>query len=207
MTSMSGQRQPAGEPAPGEMAHGDPVRDDAGDAGLGSGEFTAAGGDGQPVGPGEAGGVQQVQQEARSAQQDAFGTAGGAGGGTSLGQQVAGGQAAMSGGGRPAAGEMSVSWREIQAVFVDNPRGAVEQASAVTEQAVAAFVDALRRRQASLAEAGPGSAGDGAPDGTERLRAALQRYRAFCEQLDQLDQQLAGRAGDTQPAGSTPAAA
>jgi hypothetical protein len=65
-------------------------------------------------------------------------------------------------------------WNQIQAAFVDDPRGSVTQAASMADEAIEAFVSAARERQAWLASSWQG------PDaGTEELRTALRDYRAF----------------------------
>jgi hypothetical protein len=81
-------------------------------------------------------------------------------------------------------------WHEIQVMFVDNPRASVQQAAALGETAVARLIDAVRQQQAMLPAAS--AAADGG-DNTEQLRAALQQYRAFCQDVDGLGRQLADR--------------
>lgn len=65
-------------------------------------------------------------------------------------------------------------WSQIQAMFVDDPRGSVTQAAVMADEAIEAFIAAARERQAWLA-----SSWQGQDAGTEELRTALQGYRAF----------------------------
>jgi hypothetical protein len=74
-------------------------------------------------------------------------------------------------------------WGEIQAMFVDDPRRSVAVAEGVVNEAISAFIDAARARQASLA-----SAWQGQEAGTEELRVALQDYRAFWNSIAGLPQ-------------------
>lgn len=72
-------------------------------------------------------------------------------------------------------------WSDIAAMFVDDPRGSVAEASVMVDEAVEALIATARERQASLA------AWWQAPDAdTERLRRALQAYRAFWATVAQL---------------------
>jgi hypothetical protein len=102
-------------------------------------------------------------------------------------------------------GASAARWREIQAVFVDDPRGSVEQALHAIDDEVTAVIDALRRRQVALTPtgqangesyagqaAGPGfeSAADSNPADTERLRVALRDCRAFWTDLAELGDRL-----------------
>lgn len=65
-------------------------------------------------------------------------------------------------------------WDQIQATFVDDPRGSVTQAASMADEAIEAFISAARERQAWLA-----SSWQGPEAGTEELRTALRDYRAF----------------------------
>ncbi len=78
-------------------------------------------------------------------------------------------------------------WHDIQAMFVDDPRGSVQQAAAAADAAVSALVQTLQQRQAALVPAGSVS---GDPGDTEQLREALRSYRIFCQNLAELGQQL-----------------
>jgi hypothetical protein len=79
-------------------------------------------------------------------------------------------------------------WHDIQALFVDDPRGSVELAAAAADAAVTALVESLRQRQSALGQAGSTSAD---PGGTEQLREALRSYRFFCQSLTDIGQRLA----------------
>lgn len=93
---------------------------------------------------------------------------------------------------RPA--DLSQQWHDIQAMFVDDPRGSVDLAAAAADVAVSALVQTLQQRQSALAPAGSTSAD---PGGTEQLREALRSYRIFCQSLTEIGQRL------TQPATMT----
>jgi hypothetical protein len=68
-------------------------------------------------------------------------------------------------------------------MFVDDPRGSVAEASLMVEEAVEALITSARERQESLAASWQ------APDAdTERLRRALQAYRAFWATVARLPQ-------------------
>jgi hypothetical protein len=92
----------------------------------------------------------------------------------------------------PGSPDLSQRWHEIQATFVDDPRGSVELAAAEAREAVASFLAAISQRQESLLSASGRAASDG---NTEQLRSALQDYRAFCQTVEG----FAGRL--TQPVG------
>jgi hypothetical protein len=106
--------------------------------------------------------------------------------------------------GQPGAGS-DARWREIQATFVDDPGGSVEQALRAVDDEVTAVIDALRRRQEELAPVGQprgqtsvGQAADqpdvlaagSNPGDTERLRIALRECRAFWADLAELGDRL-----------------
>ena len=74
-------------------------------------------------------------------------------------------------------------WQDIQALFVDDPRGSVQLALQAVDGALATFVDGLRERQAALAP-------DARLGDTERLRATLRSSRAFWENLVRLGDEL-----------------
>jgi hypothetical protein len=94
---------------------------------------------------------------------------------------------------RPA--DLGQEWHDIQAMFVDDPRGSVELAAAAADSAVRALMETLHRRQSELAPTGTGSAD---PGGTEQLREALRSYRIFCQSLAEIGQRLAQPAAVTQ---------
>ena len=73
-------------------------------------------------------------------------------------------------------------WREIQARFVDEPRGAVNQADALVTEVVDAVTSGFASRKAGL-EQRWGTGGEAA---TEELRQALHAYRAFFQRLLQI---------------------
>jgi hypothetical protein len=72
----------------------------------------------------------------------------------------------------------STRWREIQVMFVDDPRSAVEMAASLVDDRSQALVAFVKEQQDSLLAAWHG---EGA--GTEELRVALQHYRAFGTRL------------------------
>jgi hypothetical protein len=82
------------------------------------------------------------------------------------------------------AADLGQQWHDIQAMFVDDPRGSVEQAAAVADAAVSELAETLRRQRASLVGA------DGDPAGTEELREALRGYRIFCQAVADVSRQL-----------------
>jgi hypothetical protein len=91
--------------------------------------------------------------------------------------------------------DLGQQWHDIQAMFVDDPRGSVELAAAAAESAVSALMEMLHQRQSALAPAGTSSAD---PGGTEQLREALRSYRIFCQSLTEIGQRLAQPATMTQ---------
>ena len=84
-------------------------------------------------------------------------------------------------------GDVGPEWHDIQAMFVDDPRGSVELAAAAAGAAVDALIATLHERQSALAPA-PGGADDSGE--TEHLREALRSYRIFCQNVANLGQQL-----------------
>jgi len=81
----------------------------------------------------------------------------------------------------PDAAQLQVNWQQVQASFVDNPRGSVAEAAALVDHAAQALAGALQQRQRRLRESwdtADGAAG-AASLGTEELRVAMQRYRTL----------------------------
>ncbi len=78
-------------------------------------------------------------------------------------------------------------WHDIQAQFVDDPRGSVQQAAAAADAAVSALAEALHERRSALSP-GPGPSED--PGDTEQLREALRSYRIFCQNLAEASKRL-----------------
>jgi hypothetical protein len=79
--------------------------------------------------------------------------------------------------------QFSRQWSDIQAGFVDDPRGAVRLAAQAADEALTALVDALRERQAALGSA------ESTQD-TELLRSALREYRQLCRGIEQVGREL-----------------
>jgi hypothetical protein len=72
----------------------------------------------------------------------------------------------------------STRWHEVQVMFVDDPRSAVELAAGLVGDSSQALVAFVKEQQGSLL-----AAWHGEDAGTEELRVALQRYRAFGTRL------------------------
>lgn len=70
-------------------------------------------------------------------------------------------------------------WHDIKASFVDDPRAAVQQASALSEEVMTALTTALERRRENLEEHWQG----GGEGDTERLRIALRGYRSLMDHI------------------------
>jgi hypothetical protein len=70
-------------------------------------------------------------------------------------------------------------WDEIQASFVDEPRGAVERADSLVAEAIKMLAETFASERANL----EGQWDRGEDVSTEDLRVALQRYRAFFGRL------------------------
>lgn len=66
-------------------------------------------------------------------------------------------------------------------MFVDNPRGSVQLAATMVEEAIETFVSDAKERQASLESSWQDHEAD-----TEALRTALRGYRAFWESMQAL---------------------
>ncbi len=70
-------------------------------------------------------------------------------------------------------------WDQIQAAFVDEPRGAVERADALVADAIAKLAEGFARTRGELEE--QWKRGDNVS--TEDLRQGLRRYRSFFTRL------------------------
>jgi hypothetical protein len=75
-------------------------------------------------------------------------------------------------------------WREIMAMFVDDPRAATERAASVVESSVEDLVRSLKGQQDSLRSSWQGGTAD-----TEALRTALKDYRSLWQRLDGIARQ------------------
>jgi hypothetical protein len=80
--------------------------------------------------------------------------------------------------------DLGEQWHDIQAMFVDDPRGSVQRAAAAADAAVSALAEELRKRRAAVSPAG----GDSAD--TEQLRESLLSYRILCQNLADVGWQL-----------------
>jgi len=74
---------------------------------------------------------------------------------------------------RALADRYRAEWRELQMRFVDDPRGATQQAAGLVEDAVQALMASLRQRARAIAEQNSGT------DDTESQLSALRDYRAL----------------------------
>jgi hypothetical protein len=82
---------------------------------------------------------------------------------------------------------LSQHWRNIQSTFVDDPSGAVSLAAEAADAAVSALVGSLQERQSALLS----TTGDMASaHDTEQLRTALQEYRVFCQDIEEIGRRL-----------------
>lgn len=70
-------------------------------------------------------------------------------------------------------------WREIQSMFVDDPRAAVDQANGLVAEVAQALTASFSQRKAALEQ----HAGAGGELETEELRQALRSYRALFERV------------------------
>jgi hypothetical protein len=74
----------------------------------------------------------------------------------------------------PSASRDDRRWREIQGMFVDDPRDSVQRASDLIDTAIEESLAGIRHRQAALASSWQNRDAD-----TEVLRVALKDYRAL----------------------------
>lgn len=109
----------------------------------------------------------------------------GMGSGTGPGMAPAGGSQAKPGtetvadtGLMADAAQVHQRWQEIQATFVDDPRGSVERAAMLADEVLNDVMAAGQQRITDLRNAWYGDGTD-----TERLRNALRRYRMFIDRL------------------------
>lgn len=70
-------------------------------------------------------------------------------------------------------------WRELQAGFVDEPRGAVREADTLVSQMMDTLASQLAEQKRVLQD-------DSGGTDTEKLRVALQRYRSLFDQMLQV---------------------
>ena len=77
-----------------------------------------------------------------------------------------------------AADSMSTRWRDIQMMFIDDPRSSAEMAASLVDDSVQELVALVREQQDSLL-----AAWHDQDTGTEELRTAVQHYRTFGTRL------------------------
>jgi hypothetical protein len=75
-------------------------------------------------------------------------------------------------------------WREIQSMFVDDPRGSVERAAELAHDTLRDLTTTLRERERDLRSTWQNTNAD-----TEELRTSLQSYRALADQISELARQ------------------
>ncbi|WP_327139523.1 hypothetical protein [Nocardia sp. NBC_01327] len=85
--------------------------------------------------------------------------------------QAAGGQSDLR--------QLREQWREVQTMFVDDPRDAVTRADGLISGTIQGFTDTYTQRRQALEK---GWSGDDSAD-TEQLRQALRGYRDLFDQL------------------------
>jgi hypothetical protein len=83
--------------------------------------------------------------------------------------------------------DLTQQWHDIQAGFVDDPRGAVRLAAQAAEDALGVLIASLRERQSALAPVIADSSGD---QDTEWLRGALRDYRVLCQNAEEIGRQI-----------------
>ena len=76
-------------------------------------------------------------------------------------------------------GDFQRRWEEVQARFVDEPHGAVEQADGLVAKLMQQLAGSFARERERL----EAQWGRGEDISTEDLRVALQRYRSFFQRL------------------------
>jgi hypothetical protein len=69
-------------------------------------------------------------------------------------------------------------WTTVQSTFVDNPRKAVEEASALVSSAIEEIDERFKNRRTEIDKQSKGASAT-----TEDLRVALQQYRDFFDRL------------------------
>jgi hypothetical protein len=75
--------------------------------------------------------------------------------------------------------QLRARWNEIQGMFVDDPRSAVQQADALVSEVVKKIIKIFASEHSSL----EGQWNQGIDVSTEDLRKALQHYRSFFNRL------------------------
>jgi hypothetical protein len=75
--------------------------------------------------------------------------------------------------------EFQTRWTEIQGRFVDEPRGAVQEADRLVAQVMKELAEGFAQERERLES----QWGRGEDISTEELRVALQRYRSFFQRL------------------------
>lgn len=79
----------------------------------------------------------------------------------------------------PDSGELQARWEQVQVRFVDEPRGAVEDADALVATVMKSLAEGFAQERERL----EAQWGRGEDISTEDLRVALQRYRSFFQRL------------------------
>ena len=117
----------------------------------------------------------------------ANGTVNGTGNGTGSAIPMPGSGAVPAASATPAASGAAPdsNWPQIQALFVDDPLAAVQQAADVVGGALAALTAAANNREQTLR-----GGWEGTGTGTEDLRTALREYRDLAGRLSTLAQDL-----------------
>ena len=80
---------------------------------------------------------------------------------------------------RPSADDLLRGWSDVQARFVDDPRGAVLAADGLVAEVVRALAHRFTQHRDGLEE----QWSRGSEPSTEELRLALQQYRSFFQRL------------------------
>ena len=137
--------------------------------------------------PGSLGATATDRADSAAGDTPANGTVNGTGNGTGSAIPMPGSSAVPAASATPAASGAAPdsNWPQIQALFVDDPLAAVQQAADVVGGALAALTAAANNREQTLR-----GGWEGAGTGTEDLRTALREYRDLAGRLSTLAQDL-----------------
>jgi hypothetical protein len=79
---------------------------------------------------------------------------------------------------KAAADDFRGRWQRVQLRFVDDPRGAADQARALVDDVLDVLHEGLNNQRGAL-----DNWQSGQPDDTEQLRVAIRRYRDFLDRM------------------------
>ena len=158
-----------------ERPTAEPTRDTMADPTVGTGDTATA----EPVDARPATADSATTAEAAAAEPDAPVAADAGRATTTDGARTTSGSSDDTAPLLPDSGDFQTRWEDIQVRFVDEPRGAVEDADAL----VATVMQKLAESFAQERERLEAQWGRGEDISTEDLRVALQRYRSFFQRL------------------------